>query len=379
MPAGKAVVIWRSGLLRGSETFIRNHGATLTTWQPAFLGAIKIDSPLAADTDVVAFPDTPRGRWGYRRLRLTGGSPKLRRLLRELEPAVIHAHFGGDGWLISRAAAQLGIPLIITLHGYDVTGQASRPGLRGLRFRRNLRTAFHRATLILAVSEVIRRRAIALGADPEKVRVHYTGVPIPDAPAPAPNKWDVSFVGRFVAKKGIDDLLEALAMIREPRPRALFIGAGPLEERMRKRAAELGLDATFLGAQESAVVRRCLAESKIFVSPSKTAPNGDTEGLPTTILEAASLGLPTVSTYHSGIPEAVVHGETGLLGKEGDRTALAENVRRLLNDDELRTRLGRQARRHVATHFDLRKQTQLLEELYESVADAARSAGHSPG
>jgi colanic acid/amylovoran biosynthesis glycosyltransferase len=90
--------------------------------------------------------------------------------------------------------------------------------------------------------------------------------------------------------------------------------------------------------------------------------------LPTTIVEAARLGLPTVSTYHSGIPEAVKHGETGLLGDEGDRAALAANIRRLLTDDALRARLGEQARRNADEHFDLATQTAELERLYDAVA-----------
>ena len=360
---GKVVVIWRSVLLPGSETFVRNQADALTRWRPAFLGAVKDDSVLARDTDVTA-----GGRWSFRWLRLTGGSARIRQLLADLRPAVVHAHFAGDGWLISRSAARLGVPLVITVHGQDVTRQPTAPGLRGIRYRRNLRTAFDRAALIIAVSEVIRQRAIALGADPAKVRVHHTGVPVPLASTETTKKWDVVFIGRFVEKKGIDDLIEALSLIPEPRPRALFIGTGPMEGSIRARAAELGLDATFLGAQEPAVVHRSMAESKVFVSPSKTAPNGDAEGLPTTILEAARLGVPAVSTRHSGIPEAVVHGETGLLGDEGDRSALADNIRRLLADEPLRTRLGDQARRHADARFDLGKQTRRLEELYDAVA-----------
>ena len=132
------------------------------------------------------------------------------------------------------------------------------------------------------------------------------------------------FVGRFVEKKGVDDLIEALATIVDPRPRSLLIGDGPLDASMRDRAAALGLDATFVGLQPAAVVARRLAESKVLVAPSRTAANGESEGLPTTILEAASHGVPAVSTLHSGIPEAVEDGKTGLLGPEGDRAALAE-------------------------------------------------------
>ena len=371
-PGGNVVAIWRSVLLPGSETFIRGQADALTRWRPAFLGATRFDSALARDTDV-----TPRGRLAFRWLRLTGGSSRIRKLLAGLHASVVHAHFAGDGWLISRSAVRLGIPLVITLHGQDVTRQPSAPGLRGRRYRRNLRTAFDRATLILAVSEFIRQRAIALGADPAKVRVHHTGVPAP-AVEPAAKVWDVLFVGRFVEKKGIDDLIEALGTIREPQPRALFIGTGPLADPIRKRAAELGLDATFRGAQDSSAVATSMAESKIFASPSKTASNGDSEGLPTTIVEAARLGVPAVSTYHSGIPEAVVPGETGLLCAEGDRAALAANIRRLLTDDDLRTRLGDQARRRADERFDLATQTRLLEDWYDSVASPPTASRDRP-
>jgi glycosyltransferase involved in cell wall biosynthesis len=207
------------------------------------------------------------------------------------------------------------------------------------------------------------------------VRVHHTGVWVPPTSAPVPRKWDVIFVGRFVAKKGVDDLIEAIGTMPAPRPRVLLVGTGPLEASLRARATDLGLDATFLGAQPPAVVRRCLTESALFVSPSKTAPDGDAEGLPTTILEAAAQGLPSVSTWHSGIPEAVMDGETGLLCNEGDRPALAEHIGRLLADDDLRVRLGRQARRHIAAHFDVGIQADILEDLYDSVIDRTMPRG----
>ena len=376
--AGRTVAIWRSCLLPASETFVRNQGGALTRWRPAYLGAVKVESPLAADTDTLVFPDKATGRLGWLLLRLTGRSPRLREMLAQLRPALVHAHFAGDGWLVSRAAAELGLPLVITVHGLDVTSQARRPGLRGLRHRRHLRTAFGRAALIIAVSEFIRGRAIALGADPAKVRVHHTGVPLAAVPAPVPPVWDLVFVGRFVAKKGLDDLVEAAGMLPELRPRLLLIGAGPLLEPIRRRAAELGVDATFLGVQDATVVRRSLAQSKILVAPSKTAPDGDTEGLPTTILEAGGAGLPTISTYHSGIPEAVRDGETGLLCPEGDRAALAAAIRRLLTDDDLRARLGGRARRHMEDHFDLEVQSGRLQELYDEVCSPRQVPAGSP-
>lgn len=363
MSAEPTVVIWRSALLPASETFVRNHGAHLRRWTPAYLGAFRVDSPLALPSDVIAMDR------GFARLRLTGRSPRLVQALAGLRPQVVHAHFGGDGWLVSAAAAQVGVPLIVTLHGHDVTRQPDAPGLRGRRHRRNLRTVFGRAAVLLAVSGHIRDKALALGADPEKVRVHHTGVPIPPRPAATPKKWDVAFVGRFVAKKGVDDLLTALSTM--DRPKALLIGDGPQFSMLREQAARLGVDATFTGGQTPAQVRDHLAASRVLAAPSRTAPDGDSEGLPTTILEAAALGLPVVATRHSGIPEAVVHGETGLLGAEGDPAGLAANLRLLLADDEARARFGAQGRARAVSRFDLTTQSERLEALYDEVSAAA--------
>ncbi|BFU44710.1 glycosyltransferase [Krasilnikovia sp. MM14-A1004] len=360
------VAIWRSGLLSGSETFIRDQGLALRRWQPVFVGATRIESPLARDDDVIAFAADPGE---FLRLRLTGRSAQLNRTLGEVSPALVHAHFGGDGWLISRAAAAAGAPLIVTVHGHDVTRQPLAAGLHGIRYRRNLTTVFRRAALILAVSGPLRSRALGCGADPAKVRVHHTGVVIPPL-QDVPKRWDVTFVGRFVDKKGADDLVEALAALGDLRPRALFIGDGPQAEATRRRATRLRVDATFLGAQEHEAVAQALAATRVLAAPSRTAADGDTEGLPTTILEAAARGVPAVSTRHSGIPEAVTHGTTGLLGNERDPVALAVHLRRLLTEEDLRRRLGRQAREHIQRNFDLDRQTRLLEDLYDEVSGA---------
>ncbi|GGL19357.1 glycosyl transferase family 1 [Mangrovihabitans endophyticus] len=343
-------------MLSGSETFVRNHGRHLTRWTPEYLGAIRVDSPLSDVDDVIAFPDG-----GFLPLRLTGRSAALRALLRELRPDVVHAHFAGDGYLISHAAA--GTPLVVTVHGHDVTRQPAAPGPRGLRYRRNLRTVFRRADLILAVSSFIADRAIACGADPAKVRVHHTGVPLPAAPAPdSGTDTDVLFVGRFIDKKGVTDLAAALSTM--PGVRAAFLGSGPLEAAIRRRLPH----AVFPGAQPSSVVAEWMARAKVLAAPSRTAADGDTEGLPTTVVEAMALGRPVVATRHSGIPEAVVHGSTGLLGPERDPDTLAANLRDLLADDGLRERMGKQARAYAEEHFDLRRQSARLEDLYDGLA-----------
>jgi colanic acid/amylovoran biosynthesis glycosyltransferase len=360
----RRVAIWRSAMLPASETFIRNQADSLTRWQPAYVGATKVPSVLARDTDTIVYPSPQDGR-AFLRLRLTGSSPRLRLALAATRPGLVHAHFGGDGWLVSASAARLGVPLVVTLHGHDVTRQPASPGAHGLRYRRNLRTVFQRAALLIAVSSVIRDKAIAWGADPATIRVHHTGVPVPDVAPVAEKHWDVAFVGRFVEKKGADDLLAALAALGPAK--AVLIGDGPLLPALRAYAAAHRLDATFVGAQPPAEVYRLLGESRVLAAPSKTAADGDTEGLPTTIVEAAALGLPVVSTVHSGIPEAVIDGATGLLGPEADRESLTANLRKLLDDPGLCETMGRAARSHAVANFDVATQSRRLEDLYDSL------------
>ncbi|MBM0225697.1 glycosyltransferase [Micromonospora sp. ATA51] len=362
------VAIWKSFLLPGSETFVRNQANALSRYRPTFLGAVKAQSAVAVDTDTIAYGTVPRDQISFRLFRLTGRSRRIKKLLAEMKPALVHAHFGHEGWLISRAAASISVPLVVTLHGHDVTAAPSAPGIPGARARWKLRTAFDRAAVVIAVSDFIRQRAIELGADPRKVLVHHIGVPIPPKSPPMAKEWDVVFVGRFTEKKGINDLVEALATLKTAlNPRCLFIGTGPLSEQVRDSAVRLGLDATFVGTQPPDVVRRYMATSKVLAAPSKTAPNGDSEGLPMILPESAAVNVPSVATRHSGIPDAVVHEETGLLCDEGDVASLARNIRSLLEDDVLRVRLGDQARQRVELEFDITKQTAALEEIYDSV------------
>ncbi|WP_344087280.1 glycosyltransferase [Luedemannella helvata] len=369
------MLIWKSGLLPYSETFIRHQLDALRRYRPVVVGTHRVDSPMARGTDVIVYGDRSRDRLARRLFVMTGRSARIEAVTRGVRPDLVHAHFGNEGWLIARTAGRSGCPLVVSLHGADVTAAPTAPGSAGARTRRRLRQAFERAAVLVAVSGFIRERAIEWGADPAKVVVQPIGIPLPQPVAIDDPQWDCVFVGRFVAKKGAGDLVAALALI-DPRvrPRCLFIGDGPLEAQVRQRAADLGVDATFLGAQPPATVRHHLARARVFVAPSRTAPNGDAEGLPTTVLEASAHALPVVAYRHSGIPEAVEHDRTGLLCAEGDVEQLAAHLARLLDDDQLAGRLGRAGRERVERDFDITRCTAELEHLYDSVLARSTTA-----
>jgi colanic acid/amylovoran biosynthesis glycosyltransferase len=119
--------------------------------------------------------------------------------------------------------------------------------------------------------------------------------------------------------------------------------------------------------QPATVVKSWMNRAKLLIAPSVTSLQGDSEGLPNVVVEAQAMGLPVVSTFHAGIPEAVIHGETGFLTAERDVEGLAEYSLRLLKDDALWQRFSAKGQEHMELHFNRVKQTQILEKLYETI------------
>lgn len=161
-------------------------------------------------------------------------------------------------------------------------------------------------------------------------------------------------VGRAVKKKGYDDLLDALARLpRDLHWRFIHIGSGELKDALKARADALGLAdrIEWRGALPQDKVIDALREADLFVLPCKEGPKGDRDGLPNVILEAATQKLPIVSTDFAGVPEFIVHDDTGLLVAPGDVDALARAIAALARDPERRERLGAAAHRRIETAF----------------------------
>ena len=234
---------------------------------------------------------------------------------------------------------------------------ATSTGIPGVR--RKLQHLFAQARLLIAVSGFIADRLVTLGAPRSKIMRHHIGIPLPaDHPDDASSiRQGVLFVGRLVEKKGCDDLLAAVAAL-PPELRStplIVIGEGPLRQSLERAARQADLRVDFRGAQSNDSVRHAMREAAAPCAPSRRARNGDAEGLPITILEAAAQRLPVVSTTSSGIPEAIVHGESGLLVKERDRGALADALARALQDADLRRGLADAGRTIVEERFDIRQ------------------------
>ena len=359
-----AVVIYRAPLFNPSETFVRAHAQALQRYRPLMAGLEdkgNVPSDLAGS---LFLPDGAAERIAARLGQMRGLAGRLR----GHDPRLVHAHFGPDGLAALPLARSLGVPLVTTLHGYDVALSRRRLLASGrlswIRYALWRRRLMQSGDLFLAVSDAVRRAALAQGFPQARVETHYLGVDLTQFGAGGEREAGlVLHVGRLVEKKGTKVLIDAIARLGGAR--LVVIGDGPERARLEHRAAGLGERVQFLGALDAAAVREWMRRAAVLAAPSVTALDGDAEGLPTVIVEAAASSLPVVGTRHSGIPEAVIEGETGFLVPENDAEALARRLALLLESAELRGRMGAAGRRLAEERFDLRAQTAKLEEIYD--------------
>jgi colanic acid/amylovoran biosynthesis glycosyltransferase len=304
----------------------------------------------------------------------TGRSARLDTAIAEEKVDLLHAHFGVEGLYALPFALRHGLPLITTFWGFDATMSRRELLLSGkpawVRYALFADRLRRRGTLFIAVSEFLRSRLIQSGFPPERTIVHYNGVDL-TAFAPAQHDSDdltILSVGRLVEKKGIEYLIKAFALVaaQMPEVRLEIAGEGPLRRSLERLTSECGLAArvSFRGSLPHRAVATLMQSSSVVCQPSVTAADGDAEGLPTVVLEAAATARPLVATRHSGIPEIIVDGKTGFLVAERDVEALADRLLSLLGNVELRKRMGEAGRKRIEEKFDLRKQAKRLEEIY---------------
>ncbi|MBV7407498.1 glycosyltransferase [Maritimibacter sp. DP1N21-5] len=367
--------IFRLQLFKGSEGFIAAQACGMTRYRPVFTGrTIFGERPCG---DCVMPPD--KSVWGGTRRVVLRDPRHYVAGLQPFAPSVLHAHFAIDAVYALGVARRLGVPLVTTLHGFDVTRTdralllSGRPALvNGVLHRAALQ---RHGDLFLCVSEAIRHAALARGFPAEKLRVHVIGMDV-DRLAPrsdAGGPGSILHIGRLVEKKGTRYLFLALAQVLadHPEARLTIVGDGPLRRPLERLAGELGVThaVRFLGHLPHAQVLDLVRESAILAVPSVTARDGDREGLPTVVTEAGATGVPVVGFASSGITEAVVSGETGLLAPERDVVGLATHLSSLLADEGCRRRMGLAARRRVEQHFNIRTQTAALEKIYDEVRE----------
>jgi colanic acid/amylovoran biosynthesis glycosyltransferase len=292
----------------------------------------------------------------------------IKHVVQKNDIRLIHVHFGTHAIFYYRVAELLRIPLIVTFHGHDISSSFGRWPAYKKEFPKLLSLIKY----AIVISEEMKERLVALGCPEEKVLVSYLGVPVDQFPFfdRSSRNSIVKYVhaGRLTAKKGVVDLVKAF-QIAFPNPgKAELLIAGDGEERdnVKEIIHSLGLEThvRMLGKLSNEELVNLRNEADVFVLNCRTDSAGTKEGLPIATLEAASTGLPVISTYHAGIPESINHGETGLLVNEYDNHSLAQAMLSLY-DKDFRLGMGLKARKFMEDKFDLSKCNQFLYDIYQ--------------
>jgi glycosyltransferase involved in cell wall biosynthesis len=288
---------------------------------------------------------------------------EIRNALRRQSPDLVALHSSKAGILGRIAARSLGIPALLTAHGWNFT-----PGIApaaAAAYRQIERMAGRISTRIITVSEYDRRLALDAGlTGADRVVAVHNG--IPDIPAelrawPDRTPPRLIMIARFEAQKDHPTLLRALAGLRDSEWELDLIGDGPLLKRMESLAAELGIVGRVHFRGQRMDVPQLLAGAQVSLLVTNW------EGLPLSILEAMRAGLPVIATDVAGIGEAVSDSECGYLVPRGDVKALQDRLARLLGDARLRLRQGQAARVRYERHFTLEQFVGRTLAVYEDV------------
>lgn len=292
---------------------------------------------------------------------------RLRRLLRDLAPSVVHAHASIAGAVARLALLGNPTPLLWTPHAIS-TGR-----VYSLAERLLFRTA-----TVVALSDSERDLIARLGvAAQDALLVIPNGVDRSAAAPPfgvrgrlglPPGARLVGTVARLVPQKAPLDFVHTCAHValRMPDVHFVIVGDGPLAGAVDRLVHRLGLAGRFHRLSVPTEAAAVIAELDAFVLCSRY------EGGPYTPLEAMVAGVPVVVSGCVGSRDTVVDGATGLVAEPGDVAALADALTRVLADEVLRARLCRQARQRLTTHFDVADMARQYTQLYR------RQAGFSP-
>lgn len=312
---------------------------------------------------LIEFAFMARSILQHRTARVPYGARRrmIQNFLQENKVEAVLCEFGTIGLRIAPVVNEIGIPVFSYFRGADASHHLREP-LRVAGYRRMM----PRLAGVFSVSQFLLDQLANHGVQHEASFVIPSGVDT-DLFAPAektPGK--VLAVGRFIEKKRPDITVKAFCAIARdfPAARLDMIGDGPMLEQCKAIADQSGFAdrVVFHGWQPHDVVREHLSRTKVFVQHSVTAPNGDTEGLPTSIQEAMACGAVIVSTQHAGIPHVVKEGKTGFLVDEHDETGFSEKMARALAETDETQRMSIRARELACTELDNRKLLKIVEQ-----------------
>lgn len=325
---------------------------------------------------------------GMRKLRIRQHYEYLVEVLDKIGANIVHSHFGNIGWSNLGAIRKNDVKHVVTFYGYDV----NRLPVQVPVWRNRYIQLFEEADLFLCEGTHMARCIVELGCPEGKVKVQHLGVDIEKFSFQS-RRWipgeslKVLIASSFREKKGIPYAIAALGMLHKEIPIELTIigDAGGDEHSLIEKAkilkaldsANLMDNTRLLGYQPHAIMMKEAYSHHVFLHPSVTASDGDTEGgAPVAITEMMATGMPVISTTHCDIPEVVGESLQFLLAPERDSEALFEVIRGLLEGFETWTKITASARARVVEEYCGKTQAIRLLSHYGSIL---RGAGDGTG
>ncbi|MGD2156945.1 MAG: glycosyltransferase, partial [Anaerolineales bacterium] len=301
------------------------------------------------------------------------------RAIKEHNPSILHSHFGHQGWYDIPLAQKHNLKQIVTFYGLDVTLIP-----QSQKWQKRYLDLFEHANLILCEGPHMAQEIIALGCPSSKVKIQRLGVDVNGIPYKSrkltPNEsFKILIASSFREKKGIPYALRAIGELKSIFPNLLVTIIGDAtsgkktiveKERILNTINQYELQSiiTLRGFQPHNVLMEEAYKHHVFLSPSVTASDGDTEGgAPVSIIEMAASGIPIISTNHCDIPNVIKHNVTGLLSNERDIEGLVKNLKWLIENLDKWEGITRKARLHIEKYFDVYKQSQKLGDIYSQV------------
>jgi glycosyltransferase involved in cell wall biosynthesis len=351
------------------------HSGGIGRWAGYLLGAWHGDRPKIEIVDTRGPGSKFEGIFAFPQALL-----QLLRFRLEGRLALIHANLSTRGSTVRKCvvtylATLFGVPVVVHLHGSNFDGF-----YRGLSpiSQRLVKGMFDRAAAVLVLGEIWRRFLVEeVGVEPGKVAVLFNGVPRPVAPrrqraADAPCR--IVMLGRLAARKGVPELLAALAALGDKPWQAVLAGDGEVEE-TRRKAAELGLaDRIDVPGWVSATrAASLLAEADILVLASHA------ENMPMSVLEALAHEVAVVTTPVGTTPEILVNGVSALLVPPGDIAALTAALETLIDQPALRTEIAAAGHEVFTRQLDIALAADRLTTLYRDCAPALRAGSQADG
>ncbi len=308
----------------------------------------------------------------YRKIRrVLLGTPQhqlmvegLTRYLKKNQIDVVLAHYAPTGLAVMECCAAASVPVVVHFHGFDAFGHQTLKENESA-----YKKLFQSAQRVIVVAQHMKDQVQSLGCLPDKIAVNACGVDteyFSGGAALGPPPRFIA-VARFVKVKGPQFTLRAFHLVLQQIPEAklVMIGDGQLLDECKNLAESLNIAhaVEFPRALDSEDVLAALRQSRVFVQHSIGSEQVSAEGMPLSVMEASSVGLPVVATRNGGIKESVVDGETGFLVEEGDVVAMAECMKRLAKEDPLCQEMGRKGRERMKELFDLPKQIDKLDRI----------------